>query len=231
MVQNVFKRVEQKYLLTEEQFLILQDVMEEYFEKDKFYKTAIYNIYFDNANNDLIINSIEKPMYKEKIRLRSYGEPTINSIVFLEMKQKYKGVVYKRRVNLTLKQYLKYMKRNIFPNDNGQIMKEIDYYIKYYKLQPYIFVGYDRISYYLKEDKNCRITFDTNLRSRTSDLKLKDTKENKLYFDNKIYIMEIKSLYGLPLWFTRILSNNGIFPTSFSKVGNIYEKERGMEVC
>lgn len=229
-MQNVFKRVEQKYLLTEEQFLILQDVMVEYFEKDKFYKTTIYNIYFDNDNNDLIINSIEKPIYKEKIRLRSYGEPSIDSVVFFEMKQKYKGIVYKRRVNLTLKQYLKYMKRNIFPN-NVQIMKEIDYYIKYYKLHPYIFVGYDRLSYYLKEDSNFRVTFDTNLRSRTSDLKLKDTKDNKLYFDENMYIMEIKSLYGLPLWFTRILSNNGIFPTSFSKVGNIYKKEGGIKSC
>lgn len=229
-MHNVFKRVEQKYLLTEEQFLILQDVMVEYFEKDKFYKTTIYNIYFDNDNNDLIINSIEKPIYKEKIRLRSYGEPSIDSVVFFEMKQKYKGIVYKRRVNLTLKQYLKYMKRNIFPN-NVQIMKEIDYYIKYYKLHPYIFVGYDRLSYYLKEDSNFRVTFDTNLRSRTSDLKLKDTKDNKLYFDENMYIMEIKSLYGLPLWFTRILSNNGIFPTSFSKVGNIYKKEGGIKSC
>lgn len=205
--------------------------MDEYFEKDKFYKTTIYNIYFDNDNNDLIINSIEKPMYKEKIRLRSYGIPNINSVVFFEMKQKYKGIVYKRRVDLTLKEYLKYMKRNIFPSDNVQIMREIDYYIKYYNLKPYIFVGYDRLSYYLKEDKNFRITFDTNLRSRTSDLKLKDSKENKMYFECNMYIMEIKSLYGLPLWFTNVLSKNGIFPTSFSKVGNIYKKERGMEVC
>jgi len=211
--------------------LILQDVMDEYFEKDKFYKTTIYNIYFDNDNNDLIINSIEKPMYKEKIRLRSYGEPSIDSIVFFEMKQKYKGIVYKRRVDLTLKEYLKYMKKNIFPKDNIQIMKEIDYYIKYYKLKPYIFVGYDRLSYYLKEDKNFRITFDTNLRSRTNNLKLKDSKDNKMYFDSNMYIMEIKSLYGLPLWFTNVLSSNEIFPTSFSKVGNIYKKERGMEVC
>ena len=231
VVQNVFKRVEQKYLLTKEQYFKLQDIMEEYFEKDKFYKTTIYNIYFDNDNNDLIINSIEKPMYKEKIRLRSYGEPSINSVVFFEMKQKYKGIVYKRRINLTLKQYLKYMKRNIFPSGDVQIMKEIDYCIKYYKLRPYIFVGYDRLSYYLKEDKNFRVTFDSNLRSRTSDLKLKDTKDNSLYFDDNMYIMEVKSLYGLPLWFTRFLSNNGIFPTSFSKVGNIYKKERGMEVC
>ncbi len=230
-MQNVFKRVEQKYLLTKEQFQLLQDTLNIYFEKDKYYKTTIYNIYFDNNNHDIIINSIEKPMYKEKIRLRSYGEPKLNNTVFLEMKQKYKGVVYKRRVDFTLKEYYKYINKHIFPKENIQIIKEIDYYIKYYNLYPSIFVGYDRLSYYSKQDKNLRITFDTNLRSRTINLKLKDTKDNKLYFDKPTYIMEIKSLYGLPLWLTKILSNNHIYPTSFSKVGNIYKKERGIIVC
>ena len=107
MIQNVFKRVEQKYLLTEEQYLLLQDILNKYFKKDKYHKTTIYNIYYDNDNNDLIINSIEKPLYKEKIRLRSYGEPALDSLVFFEMKQKFKGTVYKRRVDFTLREYNK----------------------------------------------------------------------------------------------------------------------------
>ena len=226
MVQNVFKRVEQKYLINEEKFLLLQSMLEEYFQKDRYYDSSIYNIYFDNGNNDIIINSIEKPKYKEKIRLRSYGRVRKNDIVFLEMKQKYDGVVYKRRANFTLREYLDYYKKNKFPKESNQVLKEIDYYIKYYRLKPYVFVGYDRLSYYNKEDKNFRITFDTNLRSRFNDLRLVDTKDNKLYFDEKMYIMEVKSLYGLPLWFTKILSSNNIYPVSFSKVGSIYKKER-----
>lgn len=231
LYQNIFKRAEQKYLLNEEQFKLFQDILKTNFKKDKYYKTTIYNIYFDNDNNDIIINSIEKPIYKEKIRLRSYGEVKSNDIVFLEMKQKFKKVVYKRRVSFTLKEYNNYIKKNIFPKENYQIIKEIDYYIKYYHLKPYIFVGYDRLSYYSKENKDLRITFDTNLRSRTTNLKLKDTKENKLYFKDNIYIMEIKSLYCLPLWFTNFLSKNHIYPQSFSKVGSIYKKERGMIIC
>lgn len=231
MIQNVFKRVEQKYILTENQYQLLKNTIETYFEKDKYYQTTIYNIYFDNANNDIIVNSIEKPIYKEKIRLRSYGEAKTNDIVFLEMKQKFKKIVYKRRVTLTLKEYNQYLKKNIIPSNNQQIMKEIDYYIKYYKLFPAIFVAYDRKSYYAKEDKNLRVTFDSNLRSRTTNLKLKDTKDNKQYFKESRYIMEIKSLYGLPLWFTKTLSENKIYPTSFSKVGSIYKKERGEKVC
>jgi len=225
-MQNVFKRVEQKYLLTESEYLLLQEVLDNYFLEDKYYKSNIYNLYFDNQNNDILINSIDKPKYKEKIRLRSYKEPNLDDIVYLEIKQKYKGVVYKRRVELTLKDYLDYEEKRII-NDN-QIMKEIDYYIKYYDLKPNIFVSYDRLSYYFKEDNNFRITFDTNLRYRFNNLSLKDTKDNKYYFDTKMYIMEVKCLNSLPLWFVKILSNNKIYPKSFSKVGNIYLKERGI---
>lgn len=223
--KNIFQRVEQKYLLTKEQFLALQNVLDTYFEKDKYYKSNIYNLYFDNTNNDIIINSIEKPPYKHKIRLRSYKEPTKNDEVFLEIKKKYKGTVYKRRISLTLEEWNDYYKKDIFPLHDTQIMKEIDYEIKYFKLKPTYFVAYNRISYYSKEDENFRITFDNNLRSRKTNLKLKDTKENKLYFDDEYYIMETKSLYGLPLWFTKELTTNNIYPKSFSKVGNIYSKE------
>lgn len=223
--KNIFQRVEQKYLLTKEQFLALQNVLDTYFEKDKYYKSNIYNLYFDNTNNDIIINSIEKPPYKHKIRLRSYKEPTKNDEIFLEIKKKYKGTVYKRRISLTLEEWNDYYKKDIFPLHDTQIMKEIDYEIKYFKLKPTYFVAYNRISYYSKEDENFRITFDNNLRSRKTNLKLKDTKENKLYFDDEYYIMETKSLYGLPLWFTKELTTNNIYPKSFSKVGNIYSKE------
>ena len=155
--KNIFQRVEQKYLLTKEQFLALQNVLDTYFEKDKYYKSNIYNLYFDNTNNDIIINSIEKPPYKHKIRLRSYKEPTKNDEIFLEIKKKYKGTVYKRRISLTLEEWNDYYKKDIFPLHDTQIMKEIDYEIKYFKLKPTYFVAYNRISYYSKEDENFRV--------------------------------------------------------------------------
>lgn len=226
MIKKIFKRVEQKYLLTEEQYLSLQELIERCFLPDNYYFSKIYNLYFDNDNFDSIINSLEKPSYKSKIRLRSYGPATQDEYLFLEMKQKYKGTVYKRRINLTLKEVNEYMKDGTFPKKKKQIMKEIDYYIKYHNLHPAIFVAYDRYSYYAKENENFRITFDYNLRSRTKNLKLEDTKDNKMYFDKDMYIMEVKCLYALPLWFVKELSKLKIYPSSFSKVGNIYLKER-----
>ncbi len=224
--KNIFKRVEQKYILTKSQYLSLQDIVNEHFKKDIYYQSNIYNLYFDNTNNDMVINSIEKPPYKDKIRLRSYNEPKQSDQVFLEVKKKFEGTVYKRRLSLTLQEWEDYHNKNILPTHDLQIMKEIDYEIKFFNLKPTFFVAYDRLSYYSKDDENFRITFDTNLRSRSTDLKLKDTKENKPFFDEEIYIMETKSLYGLPLWFTEELAKYKIYPSSFSKVGNIYEKER-----
>lgn len=223
---NVFRRVEQKYILSKKQYELLQDIIKSKFKKDKYYKSKIYNLYFDNSSNDMIINSIENPLYKEKIRVRSYNEvKNKDDIVYLEMKQKYKSIVYKRRVMMTLFEYNKYIRSGKVSKKDGQIMKEIDYYIKYYKANPYVYVAYDRLSYYAIDDINFRITFDNNLRYRFDDLGLYDSKLDKKYFDNDMYIMEVKSMNSLPLWFVEVLSLNKIYPQSFSKVGNIYVKE------
>ena len=232
MGTSVFKRVEQKYILNKEQYESLQDIINKKFNKDMYYESKIYNIYFDNDNNDMITNSIEKPIYKEKIRLRSYNSAkNKDDIVYLEMKQKYKHVVYKRRIMMTLLEYDNYINRGIIPIKDGQIMKEIDYYIKYYNVHPYICVFYDRLSYSEIEDSNIRVTFDSNLRYRLCDLGLDDNKKEKKYFDKEMYIMEVKSMNSLPIWFVDVLSKNKIYPCSFSKVGNIYMKERENKKC
>lgn len=223
--QNIFRRVEQKYLLTKNQYENLMECIKDSIEKDIYYESTISNIYFDTDNNDLIINSIEKPLYKNKIRLRSYSTPNLNSKVFLEIKIKYKGVVAKRRIDLTLEEFYEYMNSGNMPNSNKQIMNEIDYYFKKYNLKPKMFLAYDRLSYYDKNHKEFRITFDKNVRSREYDLKLEYGDYGKKYFDEDIYIMELKTLGSIPLWFTQILSKLKIYPQSFSKYGKIYSKK------
>ena len=230
MYESNFKRVEQKYLLTKEQYVKLFDMIKENIKKNKYFETTICNVYFDTDNNDLIINSIEKPIYKHKVRVRSYGVPKLEDDVFLEVKIKYKKVVEKRRIKLTLKEfndYLNYGKTNL----DDQIMKELDYLFKFYNLKPAYFVAYDRKSYKGCDDKNLRITIDTNLRSRKTDLSLELGDSGKLYFDKEVYIMEIKTLNAMPLWLVRSLSSLAIYPVSFSKYGSIYIKDREEVIC
>ena len=224
MYENIFKRVEQKYVLTEQEYKLLFKKINKYLKKDKYFKSTICNIYFDTINNDLIINSLEKPIFKEKIRLRSYQVPSINDDVFLEIKEKYKGIVGKRRIKIKLKDFYTYLKTNNYDKDN-QIMNEINYYFKYYDLKPAIYIAYDRLSYCGVDDNSLRITIDSNLRSRNSDLNLELGDAGKCYFKDKNYIMEIKTLGSMPLWLVRRLSELKIYPTSFSKYGSIYQKE------
>ena len=165
---------------------------------------------------------MEKPIFKEKVRLRSYGIPKKEDDVFFEIKTKYKGVVGKRRHKIKLDDFYKYMERKEY--DNNQVLKEIDYFMNYYKLKPVIYISYDRLSY-AGIDDDIRITLDYNLKSRMNDLELDKGDEGDYYFDEDYYIMEIKTLDSMPLWLVRSLSNLGINPTSFSKYGSIYEKE------
>jgi hypothetical protein len=218
MYDNVFKRVEQKYLINKEQYDLLICKIKPYLKKDKFFKSNINNIYFDNDNNDLIINSIEKPLFKLKIRLRSYSPNDI----FIEIKNKYKSTVGKRRIKIeSLEKFLN-------SSDEDQISKEIKYYIDYYKLKPKIYIGYDRLSYKAKDD-DLRLTFDFNLRSRNDDLTL-DKDYGEKYFLDDLIIMEVKTLSSLPMWFVKALSSCKIYPTSFSKYGKIYERNLG-DLC
>lgn len=228
MYSKNFKRIEKKYLLTEEEKNEILKRISPYIEKDKYHETTIGNIYFDTEHNDLIIHSIDKPLFKEKIRVRCYGTPTLDDEVFLELKSKYMGVVGKRRVKLTLRELYDFIDNDKY-DKNNQIMKEIAYHYKHYQVYPKIYVAYDRKSYKGIEDEGLRITFDSNLRSRRKDLKLESGDYGEEYFETPKYIMEIKTLGSLPLWFIKILTELKIYPKSFSKYGNIYKKESGVK--
>ena len=230
MYDNIFKRVEKKFLLTEEEYQKLFKKLSKMLKQDKYFESTICNIYYDNENNDLLINSIEKPIYKHKVRLRSYNIPSLDDDVFIEIKSKYKKVVGKRRIRLKLKEFKKYEQTKKYKNDD-QIIKEIDYLFNYYNLKPSYYVAYDRKCYVGKEDELLRITIDTNLRSRKENLTLEYGDDGILYFEKPTYIVEIKTLGAMPLWLVRSLSDLKIYPKSFSKIGNIYIKDKEEELC
>ncbi len=220
----IFKRVEKKYILDSQQYSAVLEGIKEHMQIDKYGETTICNIYFDDEGDNLIQTSIDKPVYKEKLRLRSYGLPTgDDSTVFLEIKKKYKGTVYKRRISMTLKEAEEYIETGVLPcRIGGNIPKEIDYMVNFYGLSPRVFIAYDRTAYYSKEDKKLRITFDKNIRSRYSDVTFRRGDKGEMLLPEGTYIMEIKIPNATPLWLTRLLSENSVFSQSFSKYGRIY---------
>lgn len=231
MAIKSFKRYEKKFLITTSQYEKLIPKLLEYMNHDKYCKNnntySIYNIYFDTKNSDVIRHSISKPYYKEKLRLRSYKIPTsLDDKVFLELKKKINGIVSKRRVVLTLGEANKFIYENIRPktNDyiNNQVLNEIEYYLSKNKVYPTVYIAYERNAFFCKTDHDFRITFDSNVLTRRDHLRLEDGSFGDDVVGEGRYLLEVKILGAMPLWFTSILSNLGIYPTHFSKYGNEY---------
>ena len=229
---EVFNRKETKYVLTKDKYEALLNIMKTYLDEDEYPRSTICNIYFDTDNYDLISHSIEKPVYKEKVRLRSYNVPDLNDYVFLEIKKKFNGIVNKRRIKISLKDYYDYLDNGKLDNVNKQIKDEIDYCFNIYNLKPKIFIAYDRLCFIDKNDKAFRVTFDKNIRSRTDDLKLDCGDNGDNYFEDEKVVMEVKAQERYPMWFINIIRQFNIRPTSFSKYGSIYIKqERKRKLC
>lgn len=223
--QFLFERKEIKFVINENQYARFMELIKNYIKEDNYKKSTIYNIYFDTSNDQLIRKSIEKPIYKEKLRLRSYTFVNEKSSVFLELKKKYKDTVYKRREKMSYCEAKKFLNN---PIPYSQIAKEIAYFLSYYKnLQPKMFLYYDRDSYVSKDDKDLRITFDQNIIYRNYDLKLENGIYGEKLLNDGTYIMEIKTNNALPLWLVKALSSEKIYKSSFSKYGKAYETIKG----
>lgn len=221
--QNVFKRYELKYMLTLEQKQKVLEVMEPYMALDKYGRTTIRNIYFDTDNWRLIRHSIEKPAYKEKLRIRSYKQANPDSPVFVELKKKYKHVVYKRRLSMSEIEAMDWVGGEQHCDEHSQISDEIDYFIEYYKtLHPTVFLSYEREAYYCKQGGDFRVTFDDHILCRQEDLSLESDVWGESILEEGKVLMEIKCSGGIPLWMTEVLSKEHIYKTSFSKYGTAY---------
>lgn len=221
--QNVFKRYELKYLLTAEQKDILREHISGYLQPDSYGRSTICNIYYDTPDYLLIRNSIERPVYKEKLRLRSYGTAAPDSIVFAELKKKYQDVVYKRRISAPEQAAVNYLAGGE-KTEESQISREIDSFMKFYgQPSPKMFISYEREAFFSKDDPGLRVTFDENILWRQEDLSLCSGPYGQPVLGRGMTLMEIKTGAAIPLWLARELSQGKIYKTSFSKYGNAYK--------
>ena len=222
---TVFKRYEKKYMLTKEQYASFKEDIDDFMKIDEYGLSTICNIYYDTVDYKLISRSIEKPIYKEKIRLRSYGIPTPDSTVFLELKKKYKGIVYKRRKALPLTEAYDCIEKCDMGERKDQISRELNYFLKMYKPVPSVYLAYDRIAMYGIENPDFRITFDFNIRSRDEDVDLMSSDYGENLLPDGEVLMEIKVAGAYPFWLIKLLEKYDIYPISFSKYGAVYKNE------
>lgn len=221
-IQTCFERCEKKYRLTRTQQRLILDGMRRYMTADEHPAYTICSIYYDTDDWHLIRTSLEKPVYKEKLRVRSYGTPADGDRVFVELKKKYDGVVYKRRITTCADEVSPFLQGEL-PALGGQIGREIDWFQSFYHAKPKVFIAYDRLAFAGKDDPALRITFDTNLRWRDTNLDLRRGDGGAPIDDPDMVLMEIKLPGVCPLWLSRLLSQAGAYPTSFSKFGACYK--------
>ncbi len=227
MAIEVFNRYENKFLLDQTTYQKIQQRLLWYMEPDQYNRDqefyTISNIYYDTKDNYLIRNSLAKPKYKEKLRIRSYGTPKADAKVYVEIKKKVCGLVNKRRTALKLDEAYDFVSTGIQPElkiyMNKQVMNEIAYILSLYSLEPKLYLAYDRKALFCKDDNDLRITFDTNIRTRRYDLRLESGDYGESLLERDQWLMEVKAEKSIPLWLSKLLSEHKIFPTSFSKYG------------
>ena len=225
MAVTVMQRYEMKYLLTRAQTDDLRRRLEGHMKPDGYGLTSIASLYYDTPDARLIRASLEKPAFKEKLRLRSYGLATEISPVFLELKRKANGVVYKRRVESSIPQVRDFFAGKDSLGGSGQIRKELAYFRDFYgTLSPACLIIYDRTAYF-EPGGDLRLTIDERPRYRTEDLTLTRSMDGIPLLESGWTILEVKVQEAMPLWLTVALSECGIFRNSFSKYGEAYRKE------
>ena len=230
---EVMKRTEVKYLLDPAKTRYIMDAIAGHMEPDRFGLTQIASLYYDTPDRRLIAESIQKPVFKEKIRVRSYGPATDSSPVFLEIKRKCKGEVYKRRISTDLTGVERFFAGGSALDENSaqdrkfcekQIARELEYFRDFYgDLRPSCLIMVDRLAYF-QPGGDLRITLDFNPRYRDHDLRLDGSMEGENLLPKGWSVMEIKVQQAMPLWLTEILSEGHIYKTSFSKYGEAYKR-------
>lgn len=234
MVTHSFQRKEKKYFLTGTQMEHLLADLKAHMDLDQYCKNGkwylIRNIYYDTADNHLIRLSTNKPSYKEKLRVRKYGTyGDQNPLYFLEIKKKINGIVSKRRVALKEEELQNLITDHRIPQKKNyldhQILNEIAYFLTYRHVQPTLFLSYERLAFFAKENTSFRITFDRNIIARRHDFEWDHDQCEKELLEKDQYLMEVKVSQAMPLWFASLLSKYHIYPISFSKYGAEYKKE------
>lgn len=235
MAIEVFNRVEKKFLLEQDTFEKILPAIEEYTSTDPYNINGEYytlcSLYYDTPDNRFIRHSLSHPVYKEKLRLRSYGVPKEDDKVYLELKKKFRGTVNKRRTALYYPEALSFLETGILPElksyMNPQVLQELYAFRQANPLiRPSCLVAYDRLAFFSKEDRFLRISFDKNIRTRHEDLSLLSGDYGEALLPDSLRLMEIKACGSYPLWLVKILSGLELRRHRFSKYGTSYLRQK-----
>lgn len=222
---TTFNRYEKKYMIKKSLKDTILKELQEHIKQDDHQTSSYYticNIYYDTIDDEIIKRSISKPVFKEKLRLRSYLQEGQSSLLFLEIKKKVNGFVNKRRTLITQEEANMLIMKKVMPirkeYHNLQVLNEIYYYVRDKELIPKISISYDREAYFSIENPDFRLTFDDNITSRRDHVNLGRTNTDQEILEDYV-LMELKTSTSIPLWMTQVLSKYQLYGNSFSKYG------------
>lgn len=222
---DVFRRKELKFLLDEQQLQTVETALHHYMVPDPHGPSTICNLYYDTPDYRLIRHSLDHPVYKEKLRLRCYGMSRPGADIFLELKKKYQGVVYKRRIKVTEQEAMDFMNRKAPLLRQTQIGREILYFRDFYRdLRPRVYLSYDREAWLDPAEQGFRMTLDRNICYRTEALSLSAPFGGRQILRSGQTLLEVKAEGAVPLWLVRLLTQEQIKKQSFSKYGCAYQE-------
>lgn len=236
---DTFERKEKKYVLDEETLARFMQLVGDRFGDDQYAHSTISSLYYDTPQFSMINRSIEKPLYKEKLRIRCYDVPSDEAGVFVELKKKFKGIVYKRRIRMSIEGGQAYLEGTPYSAASllgsaleakdmdmikQQNIREIDACLsRHGNIAPAIMIIVERHSIRSNDGSNIRITFDRNARWRAHNLRFDEGFQGTPIFSDDTVIMEVKALGTYPLWLVHALDQVGAYPVSCSKVGLAYK--------
>ena len=227
--QTIFRRIEKKYLITRLQYDWIIDAVRTHTCPDRHQSHTISSLYFDTPDHLLIRRSMDHPLYKEKLRLRTYGIPEESATAFAEIKKKYRKVVYKRRAEMTWRDAYAFLTTGTLPGgyaDQQQILNEISWFLGHYRnLSPSMLISCDRAAYYGLRQPQLRITIDRQIRWRDMDLSPMGNVGGTPLLHPGLLLMEIKLPGAMPLWLAKLLAEARIYPVSFSKYATAYRQK------
>jgi hypothetical protein len=236
-MQHIFERYEEKYLVCAEQGAEFKKLILRHMEPDQYGEYLVQNLYYDTENWDVVRASTQKPLYKEKMRLRCYNMPHTNSKLFLELKKKFAGIVYKRRIAIPFTALSSRSVHDVVKEENSQIARELDFYLNQHDVFQRMYIAYRRIAFTSTaqqsstECEGLRVTFDSDIRFRLDHLDYANPDNGYGILPQGTMVMEIKTQGGVPLWMARSLAENRIFPMAFSKYGVCYSSYNVKQPC
>ena len=221
--QSVFARVEKKFLITEEQHAAITAALRlRGFAVQSFGSPTVQSLYYDTPDCLLVRRSIDRPNYKEKLRLRCYGEPEGGSAAYVEIKKKYAGVVYKRRTGLPLNDALSALRLGQMPESAGQIGREVTWFVQRWGVSPKALIIYERDAWLSAMEPELRVTFDRDIRFRDEDFDMTRPALGTSLIAANQRLMEVKIPGVWPMWLHSLLAGLGVPQTHFSKYGTAY---------